>query len=601
MGIATLSMGQNESDFMTPVTVNSLNLQQEKSLSKIRGSYKFKQIELVRLGSFKKIHKDSYLSWKIPGTSKPLRIKTRQLEAKSEQDFLYVGSVQDSLGEAIISARKGIYRANLAFSGKKYELVSVGEGIYAWINLDPPKTSTCGLSDTPSKEPNISPKLQGARIARPGECVNPLRVLLLHTPGAINQDPNIQGLMDQCIGTWNNAAGAQGLTNYQTYITWVGRQQYNFTETGNIFNDRDVFASQVGSLRDQFGADLVVLFTANSYQSANGEILGIAQGIGPSSNGSLFACLVTANQAASNFTMLHELGHLLGAAHNDCNHTITNGCSNTPGSNHGYKFIYHTGVFGQQNHYRTDVMHENYESLEGFNLETWGRLGRFSDPYFSIEGEPTGTVSTHNNRSAVANGLLYAPNYRSGGEQLGGAIEGPNEGMLLEIEYTWEALHTCAQNPTFEWRVSNDGFNYGGVVGTGETFRSNIPVQVYYIWLRINSSDGQSIDRYIEVHGLNGGRIATQGLEINELALFVPAPNPATSETRLDFVLEQDQDIILELTDQTGRSVQLIAEGLYEKGKHSKTLITSGLTSGLYLCRLRTATKAIAQKLVVIR
>ena len=144
--------------------------------------------------------------------------------------------MQDSLGDVILSARKGIVRGNVAFSMKRFELVFIGADTYAWITLNPLQTGSCRLEKKPISSTLTLPKLGGAR---EGECVNPLRVLLLHTPRAIAQDPNIQGLMDQCIGTWQTVAGAQGLNDYRTNIYWVGRQEYNFGGSNNIATDRN--------------------------------------------------------------------------------------------------------------------------------------------------------------------------------------------------------------------------------------------------------------------------------------------------------------------------------------------------------------------------
>lgn len=246
-------------------------------------------------------------------------------------------------------------------------------------------------------------------------------------------------------------------------------------------------------------------------------------------------------------------------------------------------------------------MHENHFSLEGSNIVVWQRLNRFSDPNASVNGEATGTQQTHNNKSAVFYGLEAARNYRLTGTQLTGEVERPREGMLIDREYTWEALHQCATNPTFEWRVSTDGYNYGNVEGTGETFNSNIPVPVFFIWLRITSSSGEVIDRYLEVHGSNGFRRGVNEASTIETTLYSPKPNPSVNSTQIDFFLNTDEDILLELVDGAGRHVRLLAEGRYEAGAHTKSIYTGNLASGIYICRLQAGSVSYTQKLLVQR
>ena len=90
---ANITVAQTESDFIIPISggKQQLTQAQQQVLGKIESLYKPNQVELVKLGSISKIHRNGYLSLKIPGSDKPLRVKTRQLEAKSEQDFLYTG------------------------------------------------------------------------------------------------------------------------------------------------------------------------------------------------------------------------------------------------------------------------------------------------------------------------------------------------------------------------------------------------------------------------------------------------------------------------------------------------------------------------------
>lgn len=78
-------------------------------------------------------------------------------------------------------------------------------------------------------------------------------------------------------------------------------------------------------------------------------------------------------------------------------------------------------------------------------------------------------------------------------------------------------------------------------------------------------------------------------------------PNPFNPQTRIDFVLEKQQDITLALYNLLGQRVQVLAKGPFEQGAHSVLLNADNLASGTYIYRLQTPKKTLVRQLHIIK
>ena len=78
-------------------------------------------------------------------------------------------------------------------------------------------------------------------------------------------------------------------------------------------------------------------------------------------------------------------------------------------------------------------------------------------------------------------------------------------------------------------------------------------------------------------------------------------PNPASSQTSLQILLQQSLDVMVELFDVTGRKVETIFSGNLSKGSHSLQLDMKPFHSGNYLVRMKTPNTSVQQKLIVVR
>ncbi len=91
-----------------------------------------------------------------------------------------------------------------------------------------------------------------------------------------------------------------------------------------------------------------------------------------------------------------------------------------------------------------------------------------------------------------------------------------------------------------------------------------------------------------------------------EIALAQNYPNPFNPETNIEFALPAQMDVRLEVFDVLGRSVAVLADGVYAAGTHRvnwAALSDQGgrVTSGIYFYRLSTSQAVVTKKMLVMK
>lgn len=76
-------------------------------------------------------------------------------------------------------------------------------------------------------------------------------------------------------------------------------------------------------------------------------------------------------------------------------------------------------------------------------------------------------------------------------------------------------------------------------------------------------------------------------------------PNPFNASTLIQFFLEQQEEVLLEVYTMLGERVQTLVGGPMEKGWHHVDFSGSGLASGVYLYRLRTGMSMFTGKMLL--
>src|SRR6266542_2578540 len=160
-------------------------------------------------------------------------------------------------------------------------------------------------------------------------------------------------------------------------LNLVFRGEVTYTETGNAATDltrlqnaNDGYMDAVHTWRNQYGADLVCLFTETMTTYAG---LGFLMS-NVSTNFSSYAFSVVRRvYAAGTYTFAHELGHNMGCAHDRQN-------SNSQGAypySYGYRFVGSDNV--------------TYRDIMAYPPGT--RIQYFSNPNVSFLGTPTGVAA----------------------------------------------------------------------------------------------------------------------------------------------------------------------------------------------------------------
>ena len=91
---------------------------------------------------------------------------------------------------------------------------------------------------------------------------------------------------------------------------------------------------------------------------------------------------------------------------------------------------------------------------------------------------------------------------------------------------------------------------------------------------------------------------SVQFLQNEEIALTV-FPNPVTDQSYIQFELENDIDLNLQIMDNQGRLIKTLLTGSQPSGKHKVLLAGSDLPSGIYHLSLQTKSATVTRKLVI--
>lgn len=227
-----------------------------------------------------------------------------------------------------------------------------------------------------------------------GGCVAPqtnFDVIIAYTVAAMNEVGGSSAIQAQAQLAVDTANQVYLDSLISPRMTLLFTKQVPYVESTNITDDRNALKdpndSQMDQLhadRDEFGADFVCLFVAQVDPNA----CGIAY---CTPSGADFGfCVVQQACAVGNFSFAHEIGHLQGCAHDFGNAGL--GCNEYCYS-YGWRF---TGNSGQG--WRTVMAYDN-------NAGDFTRIGRFSTPNVSFDGQPCGNdnspciINEHNTRT----------------------------------------------------------------------------------------------------------------------------------------------------------------------------------------------------------
>jgi hypothetical protein len=310
-------------------------------------------------------------------------------------------------------------------------------------------------------------------------------VLVVYTAEARGAAGGTDGILSKI-----DAAIAQGNTSFdnsmagmaaEAGLRLVHTEEITYTETGNLETEverlqstSDGYMDSVHALRDQYGADLVILLTGRT-DTENYAGMGYLMN-NVSSGFNAWAFSVTRQDYATRHTFIHEIGHNLGCHHDPDNAT---------GS----------GAYDYSYGHRFDANELRYRTVMAYDPGT--RISYFSSPDITVGGIATGIADERDNARTIFNTMETAAAFRDAvhGDVDLKATALDNRVMLrwnqpLTVGYGSDLVHLRFSTDTYPATTNGGSFAYQG---TNHFFlHTNVTSGVthfYSIWL---SDDGST-------------------------------------------------------------------------------------------------------------
>lgn len=352
-----------------------------------------------------------------------------------------------------------------------YEFMPVDKGHCVFYRVDNKGLADLGSCETEGAEikpnsPLVKPELEFEKSNSQPCGRGDITILLMTSPAARAAIPanNINYVINTAVAQLKQSLANSYVSDENVNIKTVSPvEATNYLESGNIINDVGNLSNEFEDERQAANADLVVMFTGNSY-SGN----GLAEDIGPNPNAPY---AIVEIQSATSKTFAHEVGHLLGGRHardmtNSARGIVLNSC----------------------NPDRATVMCDGIDFLG--NAED--RVLRFSTPVGSYCGSPTGDAS-HNVSSFFNNNGQTVANYiqNTGDFSFVAWVTGPWS-MCPGQTATFYSNTRCGGGVSRVWHRSVNGgpFQYvSSAINYDNWFPLSTPSGTNYV-VRLTATDG---------------------------------------------------------------------------------------------------------------
>lgn len=244
----------------------------------------------------------------------------------------------------------------------------------------------------------------------------------------------------------------------------------------------DGHMDEVHEWRSEFGADVICLFR----RGAAGGVAGRAHLLNDlAGNAGLAYSVVSDVSALSNFTLAHELGHNLGAAHAEGDP----GDSGIFGHSRGHRFLGQDG-----SSYRTVMAY-----VPG------ARIPHFSNPEISYAGTPTGIPRQQTGSADVVGTFgamvptvaAYLPEHRSGPRILS---EPPDVTVVEGSRAILSATINGVPPLDVQWFEGETGDEQVPVAGaTDAGFQTDAIYTTSHYWVKVSNAEGETMSRAAKV------------------------------------------------------------------------------------------------------
>ena len=512
------------------------------------------------------------------------------MEHEDDDNYIWHGDILGEKGNIIGTmsyiVTKGSKYGTIKLEDKMFRIQDIGSDrngighLQAILEMDEEKLAeqecTAHISDDEEKSIDMTSTSKQNCSGTPV-----IKILVLYTQNAQNTGFNPNSEANQGISDLNMAIRNSGITASELTFELAGVVKLNgFSETSNIQNDRDRLRDNTNTaqnLRNQYNADLVILYADNSNYTAGGTA-----DINTNANPDLAYGIVKINQSPKTFE--HEVGHLLGGRHENA----------TSGYERGYSFFegppFYTG--------RKTIMHQNL----------FGSLDHFSNPSVNFNGVPTGISNSRDVVRRIKANACAVSQFRTEPVSIFSVFfGGPTKIYDSYSPFTWCPALTYGCNSTVtnqKWSYSNDGFYYyqfstyncGSRYYTGFSSTA-LTVYVKYTATCIASGAVASRIRGLANTSTGGGygyKRRLDGAESTDYEGFTILPelegeniqvskNPSEDQLlEVRILLDNERILSFSIWDSTGRKVKTFDAKSYNIGPTYEKLATHGLNDGLY-------------------
>jgi len=231
----------------------------------------------------------------------------------------FLGRIADVEGSfVILSVFDGIMSGNITVPGAFYQVRYVGEGIHAVYQIDqsafPPELQPIPVPDT-GRDSSGS----GAQVK--GDSGGTIDVMVLYTPAARSAAGGtsaMQSLINLAVSETNTGYSQSQVTQRVRLVhsTEVSYTEVDFeTDLPRLKGKTDGYMDNIHALRDQYGADLVVLLKGGGAYCGYGYMMTSLSGTFESEAFST----VRLDCATGYYSFAHEMGHNMGSHHDHAN------------------------------------------------------------------------------------------------------------------------------------------------------------------------------------------------------------------------------------------------------------------------------------------
>lgn len=334
----------------------------------------YQTIEFVNIDVSQIAQQENFL---LEYDNKTLSMNRKSIKFRGEDDFCFWG-YNDEGYSLFLSIISNDIQGVIEGPKGKFSVETIGEKSYALVKFDPSKMpNDCATIDDDNSNANLDDESSFSHAPTLLSLQNgcKIRVLVLYTPKAQSKVSNIKNTILEAVEL-SNASFINSNIQQSIELVYIGKT--NYTERGysddlkNFRLKNDGIMDEVHTLRDLYSADVCVLLT---YDEA---LCGIAAGIGVDANNAFCVVSVYRTCATTNYSFIHEIGHLLG-----CRHDIAMDATKTP-------FAYGHGYIAPSKKWRTIMAYQN-------DCGTCPRLNYWSNPDILYNGVPMGTSSLQNN------------------------------------------------------------------------------------------------------------------------------------------------------------------------------------------------------------